>query len=98
MRGTPDQDGLVLPAVSVDGRIVGVKTIILQTVKSGDTEKTRVVTRSSSRSVSPRVIKATWSVRGFLFLLQNHVIRYGINDTYYSVKPVKICFHVPLRG
>ena len=56
VRGTPDQDGLVLPAVSVDGTIVGVKSIILQTVKSGDTEKTRVVTRFSSRSVSPRVI------------------------------------------
>ena len=25
-----------------------------------------------------RTIKATWSVRGFLFLLQNHVIRYKL--------------------
>ena len=52
MRGTPDQDGLVLPAVSVEGSVVGVKSVILQTVKSGNTEKTRVVTRSSPRSVS----------------------------------------------
>ncbi|KAI0231150.1 Twinkle protein, mitochondrial [Lamellibrachia satsuma] len=49
VRGTPDQDGLVLPAVSVQGSVVGVKSVILQTVKSGNTEKTRVVTRSSPR-------------------------------------------------
>ena len=26
------------------------------------------------------------------------IMLYGINYTYYSVKTVKICFHVPFRG
>ena len=43
------------------------------------------------------LFKATWSVRGFLFVLQNHVIRYKLY-LYYSVKTVKICCHVPFRG
>ena len=36
--------------------------------------------------------KATWSVRDFLFLLQNHVIRDKLHLSHIYVKTVKICF------
>ena len=41
-------------------------------------------------------LKVTWSVRGFLFFI--FIVLYGINYTDYSVKTVKICFHLPFRG
>ena len=41
-------------------------------------------------------VKATWSVRGLYFYCK--IMLYCINYTYYSVKTVKICFHIPFRG
>ena len=52
VRAVADQDGLVLPVVNLDGKVVGVKTVTMQTVKSDDKEKIRVVTRTIPRCVS----------------------------------------------
>ena len=49
-------------------------------------------------SVAPELsFKATWSVRGICCCCKIMML-YGIIYTYYGVKPVKICFHVPFRG
>ena len=42
------------------------------------------------------VFKATWSFVAFYFYCK--IMLYGVNYTYYSVTPVKICFHLPFRG
>ena len=47
-----DQDGLALPVVNLDGKVVGVKTVTMQTVKTDDKEKIRIVTRTIPRCVS----------------------------------------------
>ncbi|KAK2172986.1 hypothetical protein NP493_913g02000 [Ridgeia piscesae] len=37
-------------------------------------------------------------VRFVAFYFYCKIMLYGINYTYYSIKTVKICYHVPFRG
>ena len=49
-----------------------------------------------SRLTSVIILKRRGPFVAFYFYCK--IMLYGINYTYYSVKTVKICFHVPFRG